>query len=60
VGYASFGLYLAFPFVLHVMILAIFCDDHRGFRDWFKDEIELAIKKNFKHTNLGHNKNNME
>jgi len=60
VGYASFGLPLALPLVFHVRVLAIFCDNHRGFRNWFRDKIELAINNFFTHTNLGHNKNNME
>jgi hypothetical protein len=60
VGYASFGLPLALPLVFHVKVLTIFCDNHRGFRIWFRDKIELAINNFFTHTNLGHNKNNME
>jgi hypothetical protein len=33
VGFTIFELSLAFPFVLHVMVLTIFCDNRGGFRD---------------------------
>jgi hypothetical protein len=60
VGYISFGLSLVLPLIFHVTVLTTFCDNHGSFRNWFRDKIELAINNFFTHTNLGHNKNNME
>ncbi len=60
VGYIFFGLSFTLCLVFHVMVLVIFCDNHGGFRNWFRDKIKLVINNFFTHTNLGHDKNNME